>query len=348
MSNAEPGINGNNGDVMRNDGRPMGPAAWLRWVVAMMLAMGALCPPQALAQVPARFYWKTLSDANAVPLIYQSMSGNTNPFDPSHRVTAGANFDATLAMAGYAHTFTLLERSAMAAVILPMGRISGAVNVAGSSVTQSASGFGDPMLEFNINLLGPRAQKNLPDALRYEPGFSVDFLADLALPVGEYNSSQSLNIGQNRWYGRLGAPVIWQLGPWVPGRRTTLEFLPAVWLFGPNDDYVGQTLKTDPMFQLDAHLTRDFTERAWGSLDLAWYSGGQSSINGVAGKKLDNLGFGLTLGYQINDNLNLTFGYKSTLNDKAPDDLRMDSFMVTLVFGWHPLLEGARRLHGEK
>jgi hypothetical protein len=348
MSNAEPGINGNNGDVMRNDGRPMGPAAWLRWVLAMLFAMGALCPPQALAQVPARFYWKTLSDANAVPLIYQSMSGNTNPFDPSHRVTAGANFDATLAMAGYAHTFTLLDRSAMAAVILPMGRISGAVNVAGNSVTQSANGFGDPMLEFNINLLGPRAQKNLPDALRYEPGFSVDFLADLALPAGDYNSSQQLNIGQNRWYGRLGAPVIWQLGPWVPGRRTTLEFLPAVWLFGTNDDYVGQTLKTDPMFQLDAHLTRDFTERAWGSLDLAWYSGGQSSINGVAGKKLDNLGFGLTLGYQINDNLNLTFGYKSTLSDKAPEDLRMDSFMVTLVFGWHPLLEGARRLHSEK
>ena len=316
--------------------------------VAAMLAMGALCAPQALGQVPARFYWKTLSDANAVPLIYQSMSGNTNPFDPSHTVTAGANFDATLAMAGYAHTFTLLDRSAMAAVILPMGRISGAVNVAGNSVTQSANGFGDPMLEFNINLLGPRAQKNIPDALRYEPGFSVDLLADLALPVGEYDSSQQLNIGQNRWYGRLGMPVIWQLGPWVPGRRTTLEFLPAVWLFGSNDDYVGQTLKTDPMFQLDAHLTRDFTERAWGSLDVAWYSGGQSSINGVAGKKLDNLGFGLTLGYQVNDNLNLTFGYKSTLNDEAPDDLRMDSFMVTLVLGWHPLLEGARRLHGEK
>ena len=68
----------------------------------------------------------------------------------------------------------------------------------------------------------------------------------------------------------------------------------------------------------------------------------------MAGKKLDNLGFGLTLGYQVNDNLNLTFGYKSTLNDEAPDDLRMDSFMVTLVLGWHPLLEGARRLHGEK
>jgi len=347
VSIADPRVNGNNEDVMRNDGRPMGPAAWLRWVLAITLAMGALCPPQALAQVPARFYWKTLSDANAVPLIYQSMSGNTNPFDPSHRVTAGANFDATLAMAGYAHTFTLLDRSAMAAVILPMGRISGAVTVAGNSVTQSANGFGDPMLEFTINLLGPRAQKNIPDALRYEPGFSVDLLADLALPVGEYDSSQQLNIGQNRWYGRLGMPVIWQLGPWVPGRRTTLEFLPAVWLFGPNNDYVGQTLKTDPMFQLDAHLTRDFTEHFWGAIDAAWYSGGKASINGVEGKKLDNVGLGLTLGYKINDSLNLTVGYKSTLNDSGPGDLRMDGFMISLVYGWHPLIEGMKRLKSE-
>jgi hypothetical protein len=313
-----------------------------------MLAMGTLCPPQVLAQVPARFYWKSLSDANAVPVIVNSVSGNTNPFDPAHIVAPGSSIDATIAIAGYVHTFSMFDRSAMAAILLPMGRVSGEVTVAGKSFNQSASGFGDPMLEFNINLIGPPAQKNLPDALRYEPGFSVDLLADLALPIGEYNSNQPLNLGQNRWYGRVGAPIVWQLGPWVPGRRTTLEFLPAVWLFGDNNDYVGQTLKTDPMFQLDAHLTRDLTEHFWGSLDAAWYTGGRASINGVAGEKLNNVGVGLTLGYTINDNLNLTVGYKSTINDSAPGDLRMDSFMVTLVYGWHPLLEGSRRLKGEK
>jgi hypothetical protein len=235
----------------------------------------------------------------------------------------------------------------MAAIILPMGRISGDVTVAGNTVGQSASGFGDPMLEFDINILGPKAQKNIPDALRYEPGFSVDLLADLALPIGEYDSNQQLNLGQNRWYGRLGAPVIWQLGPWVPGQRTTLEFLPAVWLFGDNDDYVGQTMETDPLFQLDAHLTRDFTEHAWGAIDASWYSGGQATINGVQGEKLNNLGIGFTFGYTINDNLNLTFGYKSTVNDSGPTDLRMDNFMFTLVYGWHPLIEGSRRLKNE-
>ena len=318
--------------------------AWLRMVAATVLAMGALAPPQALAQMPARFYWKTLSGASAVPLIVNSISGNTNPFDPALMVTPGANFDATLAMMGYAQTFTLWDRSAMAAIIFPMGRISGDVTVAGETAKQSASGFGDPMLEFNLNLIGPKAQKNIPDVLRYEPGFSVDLLADLALPIGEYNSDQPLNVGQNRWYGRIGFPVIWQLGDWVPGRRTTLEFLPAVWMFGNNTDYVGQTLKTDPLFQLDAHLTRDFTEHLWGALDLVWYNGGKATINGVAGEKLNNIGVGLTLGYQVNTNLALTFGYKSTINDKGPGDLRMDAFMVSLVFGWHPMIEGMRRL----
>jgi len=326
----------------------MKPVAWLRLVFATMLAVGMLCPPQVLAQVPARFYWKTLSGANAVPLIVESISGNTNPFDPAHTVTPGANFEATLAMPGYARTFSLFDRAAMAAILLPMGRISGDVTVAGKTVNQSADGFGDPMLEFNINVLGPKAQKNIPDVLRYEPGFSVDLLADLMVPIGEYDSDQPLNLGQNRWYGRLGIPIICQLGPWVPGRRTTLEFLPAVWIFGNNDNFVGQTLKTDPMFQLDAHLTRDITEDFWGSLDAAWFTGGKASINGTEGKRLNNLGFGLTLGYKINDNLNLTVGYKSTVNDNAPEDLRMNSFMVSFVYGWHPMVEGMRRLKGEK
>jgi Putative MetA-pathway of phenol degradation len=323
------------------------PSNRAHWAAVAVLAMAALCPQQALAQMPARFYWKTLSDGNAVPLIVNSISGNTNPFDPAHIVTPGGSFDATMAIAGYAHTFSLFDRSAMAAILVPMGRVSGDVTVAGRTFNQSASGFGDPMFELNINVLGPKAQKNIPDAMRYEPGFSVDVLADLAVPIGEYDSKQPLNIGQNRWYGRVGMPVVWQLGDWVPGRRTTLEFLPAVWFFGENDNYVGQTLKTDPLFQLDAHLTRDFTERLWGSLDAVWYNGGRATINGVQGEKLNNIGVGLTLGYTINDNLNLTVGYKSTVNDSAPGDLRMDAFMVTLVYGWHPMIEGMRRLKSE-
>ena len=67
----------------------------------------------------------------------------------------------------------------------------------------------------------------------------------------------------------------------------------------------------------------------------------------MQGSKLNNIGLGLTLGYSINDNINMTFSYKSTINDSAPTDLRMDGFQFTLVFGWHPLIEGSKRLKSE-
>jgi hypothetical protein len=324
----------------------MNRVGWMRFVVVTVLALGAPCR-EAWAQVPPRSYWKTLSDANAVPIIVNSLSGNTNPFDPAHTVTEGSNLDATLALAGYAHSFSLFDRASMATLLVPMGRISGDLTVTGKAFNQSADGFGDPMLEFDINVLGPSAQKYLPDVIRYEPGISIDVLADLAFPIGKYDHRQPLNLGQNRWYGRLAAPVVWQLGAWVPGRRTTLELLPSVWFFADNDDYVEKKLETDPMFQLDAHLTRDFSDRFWASLDFALYLGGQSSIDGVAGKSLKSVAFGVTSGYVLNENLNLTFGYKATVFDDDTDDLRLSGFTISLVYGWHALIEGTRRLRGE-
>jgi len=205
------------------------------------------------------------------------------------------------------------------------------------------------MIEVGYNLIGPKAIKSIPDLLRYEPKFSLNAVMDLNFPIGEYDSSQTLNLGQNRWYGRVGTPIIQQIGPWVPGRRTTLEVLPWVWFFGDNTDYNhGQTLGTDPMFQLEAHLTRDFTEHFWGSLDSTWLTGGESSINGAGGDSLNNLGIGFTLGYQITDNLSLTAGYMATVNDNNPGDLQMDGFRISLTYGWHKIVEGQKRLKSEE
>ncbi len=293
----------------------------------------------------ARFYWKGLNGTNAVPVIGSSMGGNANPSDPSNTVIPGSDFVATMSTAGYAKMLPVFKRSAMVSVIVPMGRISGNVNLGGLDYNSTARGFGDPLLQFGINIIGPKAIMNIPDMLRYKPRFSVDFIVSLAVPVGEYDDESPINIGQNRWYGRIGTPVVWQIGPWVPGKRTTFEFLPAVWVFSDNNDFVGTKMETDPMIQLEAHLTRDFMERLWGSLDVISYSGGKATIDGVEGNKLNNLGMGGTLGYHINDNLQLTVSYSSTVNDTDDEDLKMDGFRITLIYGWHPLIEGMRRLN---
>jgi hypothetical protein len=301
----------------------------------------------AYGQVPPRFYWKSLADANAVPVIFQSLNGNANPIDPAYVVSADADIDANVAIVGYARMMSVFDRTATVAVLVPMGRISGEATVAGQTFDQDATGFGDPMIEIGINLIGPKSLKSIPDLLRYEPKFSLDLIVDLAFPIGEYDDDQALNIGQNRWYGRLGAPIVWQLGPWVPGRRTTLEALPSVWFFSDNDDYVGHELSTDPMFQVEAHLTRDFTDHFWGSFDTTWVVGGKSTVAGTTGDSLNNLGLGITLGYQINDNLSLTAGYMATVNDSDDTDLQMDGFRISFTYGWHKIVEGQKRLKSE-
>jgi hypothetical protein len=313
-------------------------------LAAAIVALTIISPTFALAQIPPRFYWKSLAGANAVPVIFQSLSGNANPIDPSHFVSADAAIDANVAMVGYAKMLPLFDRTLTLAVLEPVGRISGETTVAGRSYNQSATGFGDPMLELGINLIGPKALRSIPDVLRYEPKFSLDLIVDVVFPIGEYDSDQALNLGMNRWYGRVGAPIVWQIGPWVPGRRTTFEVFPSVWFFSDNEDYVGQTLSTDPKFQLEAHLTRDFTEHFWGSLDTTYLAGGKSSLNGVAGDSLNTLGVGFTLGYQINDNISLTGGYMATVNDSDPEDLKMDGFRLSFTYGWHKIIEGQKRL----
>ena len=320
----------------------------LRRVLTIAIALAVFCPLLAFGQVPPRFYWKSLAGANAVPVIYQDISGNFNPLDPAHMVSPEAEIDAEVVTAGAAMMLPIFDRTATIALLETMGRLSSTTEAGGETAGERARGYGDPMLEFGINVIGPSAIMDIPDMIRYEPKFSLDLIADLYFPVGEYDSERALNLGQNRWYGRVGAPVVWQLGAWVPCQRTTLEVLPSLWLFGDNTDFMGETLSTDPTFQLESHLTRDLTGSLWASLDATWKTGGESTVgDGEEGDSIDTLGVGFTLGYQVNDNLGFTVGYISSVNDSDPGDLQMDIFRVSLTYGWHKIIEGQKRLHAE-
>ena len=320
--------------------------------IAVTVLLGMFVSTSANAQVPPRFYWKTLQGMNAVPVIAMSANGNSNPLDPSHLFDASASLNAEIAIPGYAKMLPIWGRSAMLAVLMPMGRIEGDFLTGGflgrgGLTREASSGFGDPMIEFNINLIGPPPIMTLPDMLRYEPGFSMDLVVDMVLPLGQYDNTQSLNLGLNRWYGRVGTPIVWQLGPWIANQRMTLEIFPSVWLFGDNDDFLGENLSSDPTFELETHLTRNFTEKFWGSLDVTYTTSGDSTIGNATASGSDMTLVGYTLGYQINDSLQLTLGYKSTMNnDTASDELRMSTFMLSLSTGWHRLIEGAGRLSG--
>jgi hypothetical protein len=42
--------------------------------------------------------------------------------------------------------------------------------------------------------------------------------------------------------------------------------------------------------------------------------------------------------------LQLTFAYMATIGDSDPGDIQLDGVQISLLYGWHKLIEGMGRL----
>ncbi len=217
-------------------------------------------------------------------------ASGTQQFDPGHYIYPNADAEASVFIANWARHLTLLNRPSSLSVAIVGGSVDVDVNTSlvppgflppgiapGSSLTQSASGFADPSIQFDMNLFGTPKLKSTVDLLNYEPTWTLDTAVMLAFPIGEYDDDKLVNMGLNRWYGRFALPFKYHFGVFAPGYMSSLELIPSVWLFAENDDFVGQKLENDPLWQIEAHLTHDFTPSFFASLDLLYRSGFQSA-----------------------------------------------------------------------
>ncbi len=314
-----------------------------RWLCCsgVLLLVAALSSQTAYAQGDGpRTHWKgMLAGTSIVNFSLIHISGNSRPLDPTNTLSPDANFSGNLVLVGYSIALPIAGRTVVASVLAPVGELE--VGATGPmSLSESARGWGNPILQVDANLFGTPAMLNMPALLRYEPTFTVDFFVNVAFPIGDYDEDSLANIGQNRWYGRAGVPIMVNLGDWIPGKRTTFELLPSVYLFLDNDDFLGQKVKNDPLLQVESHLTRDINPNFWVALSAAWLYGGNATIGGMQSDELNVLTVGFTLGHQINGNLALTTGYNFTV----AGDLDMGTLGVNLIYGWHPLIEGINRL----
>lgn len=208
----------------------------------------------------------------------------------------------------------------------------------GTALNQSSSGFADPNAQLVVNLFGTKPLKSNVDLLNYEPTWTLDAAVMLAFPVGEYDDDKVVNLGLNRWWGRLALPIKYHFGVFAPGYMSSFELIPSVWIFEENDDFVGQKLENDPLWQFEAHLTHDFTRTFFGSLDLLYRSGFQSEINGVdVGDDLDVGNLGFTLNFQATDNLMIRTSFSS--NVFGDNDIDNSILRLQFVYFWHTASE---------
>lgn len=263
-----------------------------------------------------RSFWAAPIGTNAIALQYEHLNA-----DLSYGGGAiGFGLKTDTGVLTYTHYLDFFGQTASVIGSLPYVSLESELDIGGNEIELfDESGFTDPYVQFYTTLVGGKAQ-DMQTYVRNEPGFVLGTFAAARIPVGQYDASKPVSPGSNRWEWRLGVPMQYIKG--LPTKQTSFEFVPLVYLFGDNDDgFNGSHVSQDPLYQFEAHLTHDLNRMFWGSLNILYAFGGETSTHGVSNDDaLGYLGSGLTLGARLSPSYgaNVTVGTDlKTKNENA-------------------------------
>lgn len=151
-------------------------------------------------------------------------------------------------------------------------------------------------------------------------GASVKIL----VPSGHYEKDRLINVGTNRW------AIKPELGFMMPlNDKWLFELELGVWFFADNDEFLGVTRKQKPITATEIHIVRRFKPGFWAALDLNFYTGGKTIVNGKLNADLQrNSRFGITLVYPIARNQSLLAGFSKGVVTKSGEDF----FSILLTY----------------
>lgn len=324
--------------------------------LAIILSFGG---PALALDDGARAYWNGKEGTEVVGFQYLSLDMDASAavqFAPGQYIYPNSDIEASIFMANWSRHISLFKRASSLSFFLAGGDINADVSAAlpgflppgiapNESFSQTSSGFADPGVQLVVNLYGTPQMKSNVDLLNYEPGWTLDAAVMLGIPIGEYDSDKLVNMSLNRWFGRVAFPIKYHFGVFDSGHMSSFELIPSVLFFAENDDFLGQKLENDPIYQLESHLTHDFNIGFFGSLDLLYRSGFQSKIDGVElGDELDIGNLGFTLNYQVTRNVTIRTSFSS--NVFGDDDLNTSIGRLMFVYAWNPADENVYRIMG--
>jgi hypothetical protein len=245
-------------------------------VIAAFLTVGCVSglDPAHAQDMEPRAYSAVPTGTNFLIAGYARSTGDVS-LDPALPIT---NVRATIDFYnfGYQRSFALLGQSASAAVLLPFvdGTLTGKLQDQSRSV--SRSGPGDLRLRLATNLLGGPALTPAEFARR-EPATTLGTSLVVVAPTGQYDPQRLINISSHRWAFKPEVGLSQPLGDWFADGSA------GVWLFTDNHDFFrGHVRGQDPILSLQVHGGYNFRPGLWLAADATYYTGGQTSIDGVA------------------------------------------------------------------
>ena len=297
--------------------------------LAMVLRPG-ICQGQDLTP---RAYLVTPVSSNTINLTYAYSTGEL-VFEPTAPVTDATGIIHAPVISVY-HSFGMFGRSASITAALPfaLGDLRGTVSGEGRAITRR--GLADTVFRLAVNIAGGRALKLAEfvktPAAPFVLGASVKVLA----PTGQYDPTRLINIGTNRWAFKP------EVGYTVRAGDFMVDAFAGVWLFTTNESYwvtedrpQGRTRTQDPIAAFELHVSYDVRPRLWISVDMNYWRGGRTSIDGVKGLLTlqANSRIGLTGSVPVTRRQSLKVSYSDGLLVRLGGNFRVLS--VGWQYGW--------------
>jgi len=201
---------------------------------------------------------------------------------------------------GYVRALDLWGKSAKIDVIAPYQWLSGSAIYQDQPVQRSVDGFGDPLARLSVILYGASAMK--PAAFRsYRQDVIVGASLQVSVPVGQYDGDKLINIGAHRWSFKPEIGISKAIGPW------SLEGQGSVTFFTDNPDFFGGGRRSvSPLYSGQAHAIYSFRSGIWTSLDATYFTGGRTTLNGIARHDLQqNWRAGITVAIPVTARVSL-------------------------------------------
>ena len=200
-------------------------------------------------------------------------------FDPSTPIT-DAQYYSNVAAFVYVHTFAAWGNPARLDTVLPTATLSGHGLLAGQARQREVSGLADPQFRFAMNFHGSPAL-SMKEFAGYKQDLIVGASLQVTAPLGQYDNSKLVNLGNNRWSFKpeLGVSKAW--GAW------TVDFAPSVTFYTDNHDFNGgNTLTQEPLYAVQGHVVHSFPTGSWIALGATYFAGNRTSLNGVKGDNM--------------------------------------------------------------
>ena len=293
------------------------------------LVGASLASPDALAQdLSPRTYWPAPKGTRALIVGYAHQTGDVVT-DPSIPIT-GVDSRIDSAVLAYQQTLDLFGRTGNVQLELPFvdGTTTGMVS--DQAGRRDVTGLGDIAATLTINLIGAPSMSAADfQELRKNPHPILGASIKVVAPTGEYENDKLINIGTNRWAMRFQLGYIRPLTP-----KWLLEMSAGAWFFEDNDEFLGTTREQDPIGALNIHLVRRFSPGFWASLDLNFYLGGHSTLDGERNADLQrNSRAGLSVAYPFRRRHAVKLGFSEGVVTESGGDFRTITLNYVYIIG---------------